>query len=155
MLRSLSGLPVALCCVSSLWAADNETPLGVAQKLFDAMKAHDAAAATRLFVPGASLASVDPEGKASVTPFEKFAEHIGTSKSDWLEHMSNPKVLAHGSIAAVWGEYDFYLNGALHHCGIDSFSMLRTATGWKIASVSDTRETSGCMQHGLKSPAPQ
>ena len=152
MPRSLGSLFLALFCVSSLWATDNETPIGVAQKLFDAMKAHDAGAATALFVPGASLASIDSEGKASVIPFEKFVEHIGTSKSDWLEHMSNPKVLAHGSIAVVWGEYDFFLNGALHHCGIDSFSLLRTAAGWKIASVSDTRETSGCRQDGLKTP---
>ncbi len=149
MLRSFSRLFVTLCCASFLRATDNETPLGIAQKLFDAMKAHDAAAATTLFVPGASLASIDGDGKASVIPFEKFAEHIGTSKSEWLERMSDPKVLEHGSIAVVWGEYNFYLNGTLNHCGIDSFSMLKTASGWKIAGVSDTRETSGCTQRSL------
>jgi hypothetical protein len=108
------------------------------------MKTHDAAAAAALFLPGATASSVDQSGKASVIPFEKFVEHIGTSKSDWLERISNPKVLQRGPISVVWAEYDFYLNGKLSHCGIDSFSLLKTQSGWKIAAISDTRETAGC-----------
>ncbi len=140
----IAWLFLALCCPSFLSAAGEDTPTAIAQKLFDAMKAHDSTAASALFLPGATLSSVDDSGKASVIPFEKFAEHIGASKSAWLERISNPKVLQQGPISVVWAEYDFYLNGKLSHCGIDSFSLLKTQGGWKIAAISDTRKTSNC-----------
>ena len=145
-------LAVALCSPLLLRGTAGDEPLAAAQKLFDAMKAHDAAAAA-LFLPGATLASVDAKGKPSVMAAEKFAEHIGTGKGVWLERIWNPKVLEHGSIATVWAEYDFHLNGKFSHCGIDSFSLVRTDAGWKIAAVSDTRETSGCTPSPLGPPS--
>jgi hypothetical protein len=149
---SLSFL-LTLCSVPFARAANTgDNPTAVTQKLFDAMKAHDAAAATALFVPGATLSSVDASGKASVIPFEKFVEHLGTSKSTWLERMWNPQVLEHGSIAIVWAEYDFHLNGKFSHCGIDSFTLLKSDSGWKIAGISDTRETYGCTPSPLGLP---
>lgn len=132
---------------SLLFASADDSPTATAQKLFDAMKAHDSAAATALFLSGATLASVNKEGKASVIPFEKFVAHIGTSKGDWVERIWDPKVLEHGSVAVVWAEYDFHLDGKFSHCGIDSFTMMKSESGWKIANVSDTRETSGCKQN--------
>lgn len=140
-------LAVAVCFSSSLWAQSGDTPVQVAQKLFEAMKAHDASSASALFLPGAILASSDVSGKASVTPIEKFVEHIGTNKSDWLERISTPKVLERSSISVVWAEYEFYLNGKFHHCGIDSFSLLKTDGKWEIAAITDTRDNSGCKQN--------
>jgi hypothetical protein len=127
----------------------------VAQKLFDAMKAHDSQAAAALFLPGATLSSVDAEGKTSVTPFEKFAERIGSSKKGWLERIWNPKVLQHGTIAVVWADYDFYLDGQFSHCGIDAFQMFKTESGWKISGVSDSRVTQGCEQNPAGPPKGQ
>jgi hypothetical protein len=137
--------PVALAVVLSagfLEAAGNDSPTAVAQQLFDAMKAHDSAAAMALFVPGTTMSSFDAAGKAVITPVEKWADHIGASKSGMLERMWNPKVMEQGSIATVWAEYDFHLDGTFSHCGIDSFTMLKTEAGWKIAGLSYTREKS-------------
>lgn len=117
------------------------------------MKSHDSAAAASLFVPGATLASVGKDGKASVIPFEKFVEHIGSGKGSWLERIWNPQVLESGSIAIVWADYDFHLNGQFSHCGVDSFSMLKTESGWKIAAISDTRNSSNCAPSPLGPPA--
>ena len=155
-MKTASARLLTLFCFALLSpAASDDTPAAIAQKLFDAMKTHDAAAATALFLPGATLASVNAEGKASVTPFEKFVEHIGASKSSWLERTWNPRVLEQGSIATVWAEYDFHLNGKFSHCGIDAFTLLKTESGWKIASISDTRQTSGCTPSPLGSPTSQ
>ena len=118
--------------------------VAVAQQLFDAMKAHDAAGASALFLPGATLISVDSAGKTSITPFEKFAERVGSSRASWLERTWNTKVLVEGSIAMVWADYDFYLDGKFSHCGVDAFQMLKTEGSWKIAGISDSRVTSGC-----------
>jgi hypothetical protein len=49
-----------------------------------------------------------------------------------------------GRIAEVWGEYEFWSDGKFNHCGIDSVNLLKTAEGWKIASIVFTTETTGC-----------
>ena len=144
---------LAFCLVSRVWCAGDAGPAETAQKLFDAMKAHDGAAATALFVPGATLASVGADGKPSLIPFEKFVQALATSQSTWLERIWETKVLQHGPVAVVWAEYDFHLNGKFSHCGIDSFQMLKTESGWKISAVSDTHETSGCSKSPLGPPA--
>jgi hypothetical protein len=132
--------------------ASDETPVQVAQKLFDAMHTHNAPAASDLFVPGATLTSIDAAGQATIIPFDKFVERVGSSKSNWLERMWNPTALESGSIAVVWAEYDFHLNGTFGHCGIDSFQMIKTAAGWKIGGITYTSVTAGCKPSPLGPP---
>jgi hypothetical protein len=146
---------VVFFCGLSLQAAADTTPIAVAQQLFDAMKAHDAGSAAELFITGATMASVNAEGEGSIIPFEKFVERIGSSKRKWLERIWNPKVLEQDTVAVVWAEYDFHLDGKFSHCGIDSFQMLKTRSGWKIAGISDTRQTSGCKPSPLGPVAAQ
>src|ERR1051326_1320112 len=150
-------LPALLiaCCLFpwSGYAADDQGPIATVQRLFAAMSAHDAAGARALFVPEAQLFSVRPDGTAGALPHEKWLERMGASKDGWRERIWDPKILEHGSIAVVWAEYDFHLNGKFSHFGIDSFSLLKTPSGWKIAAISDTRETTGCSPSPLGPPA--
>src|SRR5438270_367288 len=106
-----------------------------------------------LCIPEASLFSVRPDGTAVAIPYEKWLEYLSVSKDSWLERIWNPRVLEHESIAVVWAEYDFHLNGKFSHCGIDSFNLLKTAAGWKIAAIADTHEVSGCPPSRLGPPA--
>jgi hypothetical protein len=120
-------------------------PKEVVQQLFAAMEARDALAAKELFMPEAGLFSVGATGKANKMPLLDFLNAIGSGKAAWKERMWNEDVQVHGVIAIVWGPYDFHNNGAFSHCGYDSFSLLKTAAGWKISYISDTRETEGCV----------
>jgi hypothetical protein len=142
---------VALLCLPV--SAAELGPLAIAQQLFDAMARHDAVAANQLFIPGATLTSVNPDGKPSSLPFEKWTSIMGASKDTWLERIWKPVVMEHGEVAVVWAEYDFHLNGKFSHCGVDSFSLIKTASGWKISGISDTRETTGCAPSPLGPPA--
>jgi hypothetical protein len=119
-------------------------PQLVVQQLFDAMASHNGDAARNLFTPDAALFSLGKDGKSARMTSDQFAGLLGSTKNVWLERIWNPTVLIHGPIAIVWAEYDFHLNGKLTHCGVDSFSLLKTADGWKINSISDTRETDNC-----------
>lgn len=150
----LKALVLLFCCLGFASAQpDEQGPAIVVQKLFDAMSTHDANAARELFAPEAVMASVGSDGKPVIVDFGKWVYRLGLSKDKWLERMWNPKVLQHGQIATVWAEYDFHLNGKFSHCGVDSFSLLKTPTGWKIAYVADTREKTGCAPSPLGPPA--
>ncbi len=153
-MQRLRALLLAFCFLPFARAAsDDRSPTATVQRLFDAMSAHDADAARALFIPQASLFSVRPDGIAVAIPYEKWLEHLSVSKDSWLERIWNPKLLEHDSIAVVWAEYDFHLNGKFSHCGIDSFNLLKTAAGWKIAAVADTHEVSRCSPSPLGPPA--
>jgi hypothetical protein len=152
--HKLTALLAASCLFSAAHAApDEQTPTAVVERLFAAMAAHDANAARALFLPEAMLFSVRADGTAVALPHEKWLERMGTSKDAWLERIWNPKELEHLTVAVVWAEFDFHLNGKFSHCGIDSFSLLKTPAGWKIAAVADTHETSGCAPSPLGPPA--
>ena len=120
-------------------------PEEVVQQLFEAMAAWDALAAKALFVPDAALFSLGTNGKAIKMPLEDFLNAIGSGKAVWRERIWDSTVKIHGAIAIVWAPYDFHNNGSFSHCGYDSFSLLKTAAGWKISYISDTRETEGCV----------
>ena len=151
-MRRLLAVLFTLAGFASNAAADDQTPTAIVQRLFAAMATHDAAAARTLFLPEAMLFSVRADGTANATPHDRWVERMGSSKDAWLERIWEPKQLEHGSVAIVWAEFDFHLNGKFSHCGIDSFSLLKTASGWKIASISDTHETTGCTPSPLGPP---
>jgi len=134
-------------------AADSDTPLAVVQRLFAAMSTHDAASAGALFLPEAMLFSVRADGTPAAVPHQRWVERMGAAKDAWLERIWEPKQFEHGTVAMVWAEFDFHLNGKFSHCGIDSFTLLKTSSGWKIAAIADTHETTTCTPSPLGPPA--
>jgi hypothetical protein len=152
-MKTLAAVALASLLLTPSHAADDQTPLAAVQRLFAAMSAHDANAARALFLPEAMLFSVRPDGSSNAVPQERWVERLGTAKDAWLERIWEPKQFEHGTVAMVWAEFDFHLNGKFSHCGIDSFTLLKTSSGWKIAAVADTHETSTCTPSPLGPPA--
>ena len=134
----------AFLFAGALLAADDSTRLAVVRKLFDAVANKETSIARALFTPDAMLYSAKPDGTAGGVTAVAWLERAGNSKEQWLERVWNPKQMESGTVAHVWADYDFHLAGKFSHCGIDSFSLLKTAGGWKITSISDTRQKDGC-----------
>ncbi|SIS66735.1 hypothetical protein SAMN05421766_103248 [Zobellia uliginosa] len=50
-----------------------------------------------------------------------------------------------GPMAHAWTPYTFNLDGSFHHCGVNSFQLVKDADkGWQIVYVIDTRRKGGC-----------
>jgi hypothetical protein len=78
---------------------------------------------------------------------QQFAEAVARdTRGEWLERLFDPEIRIDGTMATVWGAYDFHLGGTFSHCGTDAFQMLKVGADWKIASVSDTFQREGCQQ---------
>jgi ketosteroid isomerase-like protein len=81
------------------------------------------------------------------------ADHLarwakGTRMAD--EEMHYETVLVNGDMAQVWGPYSFWSDYELTHCGINSLSMVKTESGWKVANTSFTMERpSECERLGV------
>ncbi len=118
--------------------------LGTVDALFDAMARHDVDASRKLILPGASFVVVKPDGTVAIEHDSDYLDSLTTHKEAFRERIWHAQVTVQGDIAQVWAPYDFHLDGKLSHCGIDSFSMLRSNGHWRVASVSYTVQKVGC-----------
>jgi hypothetical protein len=127
--------------------ATKQEALAVADKLFAAMRAKDAAAIRALFTPEGQLVAIDKprngEGLSTTRVFtaEAFAKLISEAKAaEFIEKMAEPKVEIFGDMALVYGRYTFHVGDKFSHCGTNSFHLVRTIDGWKIANAASTLE---------------
>jgi hypothetical protein len=122
--------------------------LAVLERLTQAMERRDTALLASIFLPGARLVGMRPrEGKTVLQALtvEQFAAFMARDRRErWVERLHAPEVRIDGTLATVWARYDFHFGTELSHCGTDSFQLLRTPDGWKVASLADTYRTGGC-----------
>jgi hypothetical protein len=131
-------------------ADDSKDALAVVNKLFDMMAAHNPAEIVALHTPEAQLVAVmkNKEGKSVNRTFkaEDFSKNFAEKKAEILEDMYAPKVEVSGDFAQVWGRYVFFVGGKISHCGVNSFHLVRTDAGWRIAGAASTMEPQGCTE---------
>jgi hypothetical protein len=146
-MRLIAGL-MLFVAVSFAQASDEKDAVAAAQKVFDGMAAKDAAALRAMMLPEARLYAVRDDRAPTATTGDAFAGGIATASGALLERFTEtPKVMIRGRMAQVWGEYEFLRDGKFNHCGVDTFTLFKTAEGWKVAAISYTTETTGCKGH--------
>lgn len=134
---------------------EEQQVVATVQKLFDAMAAHDSAAAAEITVPeGRVFAVLTTRDPGASTSLAQFAERLPTIKGAILERMWNPEVRLNGRLATVWAPYDFHRDGQRTHCGIDAVTLVKTPSGWKISGIQYTVVTEGCPVSPLGPPPP-
>ena len=123
--------------------------LAVVQQLFDAMRARDTTKMRSVFDTGASLVAAG--GRAGApgvqrTSISQFIAAIAGAPAGRVldERTYAPQVRIDQHLADVWMEYDFYVGDQFSHCGVDQMTLVRTAAGWKIVALADTRRREGC-----------
>jgi hypothetical protein len=129
--------------------ADEQAVIAAVQRLFDAMRARDTAAMRSVLTAEARLVGqVTREGRTSiqVTPVSQFVTAIASisDPAELIERVYEPKVDIDGDLASYWAFYTLHLGDRFIHCGVDAAHLFRTADGWKIASLADTRRTTSC-----------
>jgi hypothetical protein len=77
------------------------------------------------------------------------------ARDPFVEMYWSPTVQVRGPFAQVWAPYELRDNGAVVHCGIDAFQLVKQADGWKIHSGLSTMEPDACTELGAQSSAPR
>ena len=139
---------------SSASSAEEKAVLATVQRMFDAMRTKDTAAFREIFEPNARLVGMrtraNGEQVVQVLPWERFgAMMAGDTRGQWIERAWSPEVRIRGSLATVWAEYDFHFGQTPSHCGVDAVQLVKTSSGWKIVSIADTYEATGCPKREL------
>lgn len=113
--------------------------LETVQAVFDAIESRDGSSLDEIFVPGARMGSVRPSDGGGTTvresTVEEFAASITGTEAEMVERIWEAEVRLSGSLASVWAPYDFYLDGAFSHCGVDTVHLTRGEDGWRIVAL--------------------
>jgi hypothetical protein len=127
--------------------ATRDSILATVQTFFSAMEAKDTSRLrTLMLAEGHTLAVVIRHDSTAfrTRPNPEFITQLPQRPERWRERIWDPEVLVHESLAVVWAPYDFYLDSTFSHCGIDSFTLVRTPGGWRIVDAAFTIEPTGC-----------
>jgi hypothetical protein len=121
----------------------------VINRFFEAMAKGDSAMlrSTCMAEPVLQTYMADREGQLQLftEEFNEFVAFVGTpSKDKYREEIQFEGIHAEKSLASVWTPYVFYVNDKVAHCGTNSFQLIKTAEGWKIQYIIDTRRRAGC-----------
>lgn len=65
----------------------------------------------------------------------KFIENIARARETRAETFSNVRIDTDGEIAQVWFDYTFMVGDYKNNWGKESWQLVRTEAGWKIAAV--------------------
>lgn len=135
-----------LLCLFTLPLAAQHSPNTTIMAVFDAMKAGDTTGLRAYFHPDATLHSVvtKPDGKTEVGAgsIDGWFKGIqGAGAGAWEEQLHYSEVRTDGFLASAWTPYVFNYKGELHHCGTNTFQLVKDGDDgrWRVLHISDTR----------------
>jgi len=128
---------------------DKEAVKQTINTMFDAMRKGDSTMLRSTFHKSIVFEGVankkDGTVELNIDNPNDFIKAVGTPhKEIWDEQITFNDIKIDGDLASVWTPYKFYLGKTFSHCGVDVFQLMRTATGWKIIYVVDTRRKGNC-----------
>ncbi|HEY7471733.1 MAG TPA: nuclear transport factor 2 family protein [Gemmatimonadota bacterium] len=158
MIRGVIGMALVAALVGApgraLAQSDEEAAvMAVVTALFDAMRAGDSTALRATLHPGATAATASVrDGVPTLereTSLDGFVQAVGTPHEGvWDERIRDAEVEVDGTLATAWMKYAFYVGENFSHCGVDAFQLFKSADGWKIFHIADTRRREGCETPG-------
>lgn len=123
---------------------DEKAIKAVINRFFEGMERGDTAMirSTCTAAPVLQTFMADQSGTLKVFT-EDFGEFLAfvamPSKDKYKEEIEFEAVHVEKSLASVWTPYRFFINGKQSHSGTNSFQLVKTAEGWKIQYIIDTR----------------
>lgn len=152
-MKNLYLILLLICSVFTARAqsAEEANVTEVVNNLFKAMYTNDTTLFKSVFADQVTMATAmkNREGKAVLqreSGIRDFVKAIARPNPNGAltEEIWNIKVQIDGDLAQVWCDYAFYVGNKFSHCGVDAFQLHKSADGWKIFHLADTRKRDNC-----------
>ena len=119
-------------------------------RFFERFHQRDTSGIRQLLAADARLQSIGagPQGRPVLhtEAIQRFLSSLATLPDSLVieEKLLAYEVKVDGNMAHAWTPYTFYVDGALHHCGVNSFQLFHDGDSWRIFHIADTRRAEGC-----------
>ena len=151
-LRSLFALIAFLVVLPAAAATDSSPKAGIEQVVDTfqaAIKAHDRATLASLFLADSKawwtilgepsyqkMKATHPNAPRYKTgTWQEFADYVGSAKTSIEERFHNVRIETDGTVASVYFDFEFLADGKVGNHGAETWQLLHTDEGWKIASM--------------------
>jgi ketosteroid isomerase-like protein len=143
------GMSAAQAQIANDHRADEAAIEQVMKQYHAAILAHDGTALSGLFLPDASLwlnvltdsAYARAQSKSAtaqkvrVSNYRDFAKLVSTTTKSFDPEHSNVVIHTDGTIAAVYFDFVFNVDGKANNRGSETWQLVKAADGWRIASI--------------------
>ena len=153
-----SRLGAVLLLLAGPCAAAESGPVDAVNTFFEAMAGNNWDLAATVMIDDAVLYGYRVAGndvQLSRLTVAEYLDRMSSNTDRLLERIWDVQVIENDRLASVWTPYDFFLNGEFHHCGTNTFSLIRDSRGWRIAGVVYSIETEDCPPSPLGPPEEQ
>jgi ketosteroid isomerase-like protein len=140
--------PVAQTQAANDHHADEAAIEQVMKQYHAAILAHDGTALAGLFLPDANLLNVLTDStyaraqakspaaqKVRISSSQDFAKLVSTTPKSFDPEHSNTVIHTDGTIAAVYFDFVFNVDGKANNRGSETWQLVKAADGWRIASI--------------------
>ncbi len=129
-------------------AAEKEV-IAVIDRFFEGMKKNDTTLIRTTLDPSVRLQTTGfNKEKKSMLKTESMNDFFASvaQKREFVldERLLSYEVRIDDNMATAWTPYEFYLGEKFSHCGVNSFQFFKSAEGWKIIQITDTRRKEPC-----------
>lgn len=118
----------------------------VVDRMFAGMRAGDSTMVRSVFHPQARLQTTSVrQGVPTLRTdsVDAFVRFVGTPRAEaYDERISNVQIRVDGELATAWMDYALYRGTQFSHCGVNAFQLFRSAAGWQVIQIADTRRPS-------------
>ena len=147
-------------CLTLFFAAYNATALHaqeptnaerevltIIDRFFGYMTARDSAGMASIMEADGCFGAVGIDPDARPPRMSSHAGYLGglkKGKGTLLERYWDATVQMDAGVAVVTCPYDFHVDGIFSHCGLDIFTLVKHADGWRIAGAVFSMQKEGC-----------
>jgi hypothetical protein len=117
-------------------AEEEEVILATVQRLLDTVANRDKEGMREILMPE-GCATQSRDHQISNPKFRDFPEKIPGGTERLEERFYNPLVRVDDDIAMVWAQYDFLVEGEVHHWGTNILSFLKKDGRWRVSAIAD------------------
>jgi len=138
-------LAIAMTVSLPVWG-ETETPIDMVHQLFDGMREGDGPKMAAMVVADARLDRLQPDGSLKQGTFARWIAWAGKqTPGDADEQIFGVKILSESpELATVWAPFTIDYKGKQVGCGVNQFTLAKTAEGWKFLYGIDMPHEGDC-----------
>lgn len=127
-------------------AAEKAQVRAILDQVFDAMRAGDDEALKLLLLPDTKLDRISPDKPVERGDSSGWIGWVSTlSPGQADEQIFDVKIHVEGPLAVAWAPFTIAIDGELKSCGVNQFTLVKHANGWKVAYLIDTHTPEKCL----------
>ncbi len=120
------------------------------EDFFEGFHAQDSLKMLTVMAPTLVMQRIGPDKDGNTVlrtdDYHQFLRNIvGIPKDrNFQEKIKSYSIQIDGPMANAWTEYEFWIDGKMSHCGVNSFQLMNDGSGWKMIYLVDTHRKEGC-----------